>query len=157
MRLGFLRFFFHPRFFLKAQEKKKKKKKRLPKGPRHGGEQHLTAGGEGEVRTMPRSVSAQTHESAVGQKLEHLACIPFRLASLHNNETNETTPPRAMVSGCVRCAPISLSLSFSAVVYSKAQCFARFRFVNRSLSRTYDTAEGKEYFFLEVLLDEFSN
>ncbi|URD98203.1 hypothetical protein MUK42_31418 [Musa troglodytarum] len=65
-----------------------------------------------------------------------------------------------MVWGCVRCAPISLSLSFSAVLYSKAYCFARVRFVNRSLSHTSDTAEGKEWpqiNFLEVLLDEFSN
>ncbi|THU72353.1 hypothetical protein C4D60_Mb04t11200 [Musa balbisiana] len=143
MRLGFLRFFFHPRFFLKAQEKKKK---RLPKGPRHGGEQHLTAGaaGGGGGRGADDAAVGVSLDPRIGGRAKartsrvHSASLRFR-----DDETNETTPPRAMVWGCVPCAPISLSLSFSAVVYSKAYCFARFRFVNRSLSRTYDTAEGK--------------
>ncbi|CAL9755735.1 unnamed protein product [Musa acuminata subsp. burmannicoides] len=103
MRLGFLRFFFHPRFFLKAQEKKKKK--RLPKGPRHGGEQHLTAGeGRGRGGADDAAVGVSLDPRIGGRAKARTSRV--HSVSLRYATTRRTKPPHPARWFGVACAAL---------------------------------------------------
>ncbi|CAL9084689.1 unnamed protein product [Musa textilis] len=97
MRLGFLRFFFHPRFFLKVQEKKMK---RLPKGPRHGGEQHLT-GGEGADNA---AVGVSLDPRIGGRAKARTSRVHF--AALRYATTRRAKPPHPARWFGVACAAL---------------------------------------------------